>query len=160
MTLQVIVTKQLKTIALERSTIEFHQSKDCLKAAKSVLSVATGYVKVSPREQTIVDLVKFYKVSGYLSNVALVIKTLALETDREKFSEIVKNESNEAALQRLGYLLDFMQLPDLATIVEQSLHHRSIEYVLLRPDHHFYTTGCAVDPLKYKLHICGSATII
>ena len=136
MTLQVIVNKQLKTIVLERSTIEFHQSKDCLIAAKSVLSVATGYVKVSPREQTIVDLIKFYKVSGYLSNVALVIKTLALEADSDRFRVVVKKESNKAALQRLGYLLDFMQLSDLAGIVEQSLHHRSIEYVLLRPDHH------------------------
>ncbi len=136
MTMQVIVSEQLRPISLERSTIEFHKSKDCSNAAKSVLSLHTGYVKISPREQIIVDLIKFYKVSGYLSNVASIIRTLSIEAHRERFSIIIKKESNEAALQRLGYLLDFMKIADLAGIVEPVLHNRSTEYVLLRPDYY------------------------
>ena len=136
MTLQVITDKMMKSIKLERSSIEFHVSKHCSLAAKSSMKVATGYVNISTKEQTIIDLVKFYKVAGYLSNVALVIKILAEECDFVLFDQVIKNESNESALQRLGYVLERVSLNGLAQIVENNLIERKMEYVLLRPDHY------------------------
>ncbi|MBA3954912.1 hypothetical protein H0X48_06340 [Candidatus Dependentiae bacterium] len=136
MVLQVITDKMMKSITLERSSIEFHVSKHCSLAAKTSMKVATGYVNVSTKEQTIVDLVKFYKVAGYLSNAAVVIKVLAEECDFVLFDQIIKIESNESALQRLGYILEIMALHGLAQIIENRLLERKIEYVSLRPDYH------------------------
>ncbi len=136
MSLQVVTNVPMKAIVLERSSIEFHVSKNCTLAAKTSMNVATGYVNVSTREQTIVDLVKFYKVAGYLSNATLVIKVLAQECDIDFFDQVIKNESNESALQRLGYVLEYMGLHKLAQVVENNLLQRKIEYVPLRPDYH------------------------
>lgn len=136
MKLQVITNKHIRTINLERSSVEFHVSKHCARASKTTMNVATGYVNVSTKEQTIVDLVKFYKVAGYLSNSAMVIRILAGECDYDLFDLVIKNESNESALQRLGYILEYMSLHKLAQIVEDNLSERKIEYVLLRPDHY------------------------
>lgn len=136
MKLQVITNKQIKDIDLERSSIEFYMSKHSAVAAKTTMKVATGYVNVSTKEQTIVDLVKFYKVSGYLSNVALVIKVLAAECNTDLFAQVIKNEPNKTILQRLGYILEYMSLHKLARVVENSLSERKIEYILLRPDYY------------------------
>lgn len=136
MVLQIIVSKQVKAISLKRSAIEFHQSKDCASAQKSLIKVQTGYAKISTSEQTMVDLVKFYKISGYLSNVALVIKSLAEQYSKELFLAVVEHEHSEPTLQRLGYIFEYLQLAELADIVEQTLIKRKTEYVLLRPDHY------------------------
>ena len=58
MVFQVIASKKIKTISLERTTIEFHQSKECASAQKSTRTVSTGYVKVSTREQTMLYLAR------------------------------------------------------------------------------------------------------
>lgn len=136
MVLQVIVNKQLKPISLERSAIEFHKSKQLKIAQTTVFKVDTGYPKVSTREQTLIDLVKFYKAAGYLSNVALVIKSLAEECVREHFILAVMHEQNQSVLQRLGYILEFTGFAELANIVEHHLATLPIQYVYLRPDYH------------------------
>ena len=133
---QVITDKTTKDIDLERTKIKFHTFKYCYLSTKTVLTVPTGYVKVSKREQTIVDLVRFYNVSGYLSNVALVIKSLAEESDPEVLSHVIANEKTKAVLQRLGYIFEITNFTELAKIVEVELSKRKIEYVLLRPDFH------------------------
>lgn len=134
MVFQVITPKATKNIALPRVTIEFHISKYSDSALKTTITTPTGYAKVSKREQTVVDLVRFYKVSGYLSNVALIIQNLALECDPTIFAQVIARESNNAALQRLGYILEFTGHPRLADIVETELSKRTIEYIALRPD--------------------------
>lgn len=136
MIFQVITTKPTKSIDLERATIEFHKFKYCDLAMKSTITTPTGYAKISNREQTIIDLVRFYKVSGYLSNVSLVIQSLAAECDLSNFAHAVRNEKNKSALQRLGYILELMQFGKLAQVVENELLRRTIEYVFLRPDFH------------------------
>ncbi len=136
MVFQVITEKMVKNMTLGRSEIEFHRFKDCLISSKAQLTVPTGYVNISTKEQTMVDLVRFYKASGYLSNVALVIKSLSLECDSLLLAEVIKHEKNKTVLQRLGYILEFVEQPDLAKILGKELSVRKIEYISLRPDHH------------------------
>lgn len=70
MALQVITSKQLRPINQPRGSIEFHVRKDIAMASITQITVPTGWAAISTKEQTLVDLVKFYKLSGYLSNVA------------------------------------------------------------------------------------------
>jgi predicted transcriptional regulator of viral defense system len=134
MTFQVITDKITKKIPLGRSEIEFYSFKGCLSSTKTQLTVPTGYANISTKEQTMVDLVRFYKVSGFLSNVALVIKSLAQESDPLLLADVIKHEKNEAVLQRFGYILEFIKQVALADIIEKELSARKIEYVHLRPD--------------------------
>ncbi len=134
MNLQVLTDKRTADIILERSAIQFHENKRCLLASTTEMVVATGYVRVSTKEQTIVDLVKFYKSSGYLSNVAIVIRELAPECDGGLLSIVLKNEIHAPVLQRLGYIVDTVGFPILAEVIENELDKRILRYVRLYPD--------------------------
>lgn len=134
MVFQVITDKTTKKIELGRSEIEFYSFKECASCAKVQLTVPTGYVNISTKEQTIVDLVRFYKVSGYLSNVALVIKSLSQECDPLLLAAVIKQEKNKTVLQRLGYILEFIGQAGLAMVIEKKLSKRKTEYIPLRPD--------------------------
>ncbi len=139
MVLQVITHKKIKPINLVQTRIEFHTYKYCDEASTTMKTTPTGYIRVSKIEQTMVDLVRFYKASGYLSNVALVIKTLAEEADPLALTFIVGREKTNPVLQRLGYIFEIAKLSQLARLVENELTKRKIEYILLKPDFHIKT---------------------
>lgn len=134
MTLQVITDALTKPIHLERGSIEFHVYKYCSSAQLTTISTPSGYVKISTPAQTMVDLIRFYTVSGYLSNVASVIKNLAEECDAAALGIVSSREKTKPILQRLGYILEIVQAPALAQVVEHELTKRKLEYVPLRPD--------------------------
>lgn len=136
MTFQVVVDTQMRNIELERGDIEFHYYKYCERAAKEQITVPTGYAKIATREQTIVDLVRFHPVCGYLTNVAMVIGDLAEECHPEALASVIQSESMETVLQRLGYILEFLEYPDLADKVELELAKRCARFTVLRPDFH------------------------
>lgn len=136
MTFQVITNKQMRPIKLERGGIEFHCYKDCTQGAFEQITVPTGYAKISTKEQTMIDLVRFHTVCGYLSNVAAIVKDLGTQCKPEILSMIVKSEKMETVLQRLGYILELVDFPDLSTVVEDELKQRRMHDTLLRPDFH------------------------
>lgn len=145
MSFHVITKERFRNIVLDRGLIEFHTYKNCSQAIKIVHTVQTGYVQISSREQTMLDLIRFYQASGYLSNVALVIKTLAEECDQKALALSIKNEKETPIVQRLGYILKFTGFSHLASIVADELEKRKLRYVLLRPEFH-RTTGKKLDP--------------
>lgn len=134
MTFQVVTDKQMRPIDLGRGDIEFHFSKNCHVAAKEQLTVPTGYANISTREQTMVDLVRYHPVCGYLANVAEVVRDLAEECQPDALAEVIEQESMEPVLQRLGYLLELFGYQDLAFVIEQELAKRSSRYTVLRTD--------------------------
>lgn len=136
MVFQVITTRIMKKIKLERGSVEFHVYSGCKTALKNSVPVQTGYVQVSSKEQTMIDLMRFYKASGYLDNVALVIKDLAKECDPHELTKVIKKEKETPLLQRLGYILRFTGFSDLANIVAKVLKKRKLRYVLLKPEFH------------------------
>jgi predicted transcriptional regulator of viral defense system len=136
MTFQVIVNKVTRRITLPRGTIEFHVKHNCQQSEIDSISTPTGYAHISTREQTMVDLVGYYAVSGGLSNVALVIQDLGAECDIKALECVVSKEENTAILQRLGYLLQLTHHPLLACAVERELAQRHCFFIPLRPDVH------------------------
>lgn len=136
MVFQIITSKAMRPIKLARGKIEFHLSKYCADAKTNLIAVPTGYAKISTREQTMIDLVRFYTASGYLSNVALVIKSLAERISMAKLKVTIAQEKATSVLQRLGYVLELLNLENLALIVENEINKRKTKYVLLRHDHY------------------------
>ena len=136
MTFQVIINKRIRNINLQRGSIGFHTYQGSKNAIKDTITVPTGYVQISSREQTMLDLVRFYQASGYLSNVAHVIKSLAEACDSSALEKAAKNEKATPVLQRLGYILEYTGFLKLSEVVAQELQKRVIKYVLLKPDFH------------------------
>ena len=136
MIFQVIVDKTVRKIKLPRGTIEFHVKGNFDDSKIDRISAPTGYVNISSKEQTMIDLVRYYEVSGGMSNVALIIKDLAFECSPEGLEKSLKEEVKNASLQRLGYLLSFTNHPKLALVVEKELSKRKLFYVFLRPDYY------------------------
>lgn len=139
MVFQVVTNKRMKIIKLKRGNIDFHYYKEFSLAIKEDTPFPTGYAKISSKEQTLVDLVRFYKVCGYMSNVAHIIQDLGESCKTEALSKVVKLEKMNSVLQRLGYILEFGGHPELAAVVEQELNTRKIFETQLRPDHHIKT---------------------
>ena len=99
---QVITNKQTKPIVLERGVIEFHVYKYCEQSFKTQLTVPTGYVNIATKEQTLVDLIRFYAASGYLSNVALVIHSLAEECDPLLLARVLGSRKSYRHFTKIG----------------------------------------------------------
>lgn len=156
MSFQVVTTKQIRDITLSRSKIEFHCSKSCASALKSQITVPTGYFSISSKEQTLVDLLRFYEASGYMSNVATVIKDLAPECSEVALTQVVANESTNSVLQRLGYILELTGFSNLAFIIGTELARRTMQCIELRPDFH---EKSGEKDLRWKLIINDSLEI-
>lgn len=144
MRFQVITTKAIRPIKLNGMIIEFHTNKYCELAGIIAIPVPTGYVKISNKAQTMLDLVQFYQAVGYLDNVGSIVKALANEPTIKTFAEeedlanelkkVIKNEHTNSVLQRLGYLFKFLRLNEFAQMIEDKLSKRRIEYILLKPE--------------------------
>jgi len=137
MAFQVIANKKRRAIKLARGNIEFHLSKEFALATKERTASPAGYANISSKEQTIIDLVSFYKVSGFLSNVTTVIKELVDECNKKTFKLVTKSKQNNSVLQRLGYILELINKEDYAAIIEEELSQRKTQFVCLRPDFNY-----------------------
>jgi predicted transcriptional regulator of viral defense system len=136
MTFQVITDKQMRPIELERGGIEFHCYKDSSLASKEQIAIPTGYAKISTKEQTLIDLIRFHTVCGYLSNVAIVIRELSENCKPEVLTQVIELEKMKSVLQRLGYILELVGFSNLAMTVQHELARRKVYETLLRPDFH------------------------
>jgi predicted transcriptional regulator of viral defense system len=156
MSFQVITNKTTRPIHLARISIEFHTFKYCLLAQKATISTPTGYAKISTKEQTMLDLIRFYEAAGYLSNVALVIKSLAAECNYERFIVALAHEKTKTVLQRLGYILETTNFIEPAQLVEKELSNRKTEYAFLRPD---FENKAGKKNIRWKLILNDSLEI-
>lgn len=134
MSFQVITNKTRRPIKLSRGVIEFHMFKDCESIRKEQISSNAGYAQISSKEQTMLDLIRFYQSSGYLSNVALVIQDLGENCNETKFVEAIRNEKNNSVLQRLGFICHLTGLTNFANHVLVEIKSRNTQLVVLRPD--------------------------
>jgi predicted transcriptional regulator of viral defense system len=100
--------KIIKDIVFERGRVEFITRKD-MKHEGWIQNASTlmGYFKVSSPELTAIDLIRFPKKSGHLSNVATVLEELVEKWDGRTMASLCMDRSVPTiSLQRLGYILD------------------------------------------------------
>lgn len=86
-----------------------------------------GYVNVSSPELTAFDLCYYGKHAGGINQVATVLQELAEELKAEKLLEVAKRYGNIKAVQRAGYLLEFLGYAELVAplkewMVQQKYH--------------------------------------
>lgn len=123
---QVMADGVERGIEVGRVRIDFHVSKRTAAAATQTLQTDTGTLVVSTPETTAVDLVRFPAASGYWSNVATVLSELAEKLD-PKLLAAAAGDAPQSDVQRLGWLLDRVEQPELAEPLLAMLAGRRVQ---------------------------------
>ncbi|HWD86786.1 MAG TPA: type IV toxin-antitoxin system AbiEi family antitoxin [Mucilaginibacter sp.] len=103
-----VVTEKpaLRNIRNKKLKINFFVKKDWRQDDLEKKKTDAGYINISSPEFTALDLL-FYIESVSISQTLGVLKELASEMQNEKLTEIAKSFPQTAAIQRLGYLLEY-----------------------------------------------------
>lgn len=104
---QIMVNRQRRAILVKGLRLRFFY-KRCLDASSGIVSLKTetGSIDVSGPELTAMDLVRYQKSIGGLSQVASVLAELAEKVKPAALRDVILREKSMAFCQRLGYLLD------------------------------------------------------
>lgn len=130
---QVIGTKPLRSSLIGRARIRFFVKKNAEKTAIQTLKTTTGYMQVSTPEATALDLVSYLRESGGLDHVATVLAELREAMKPDKMRHALESHENLVAVQRLGYLLEFLGSPDLAKPLHAWLQNKTFYWTKLAP---------------------------
>lgn len=135
MQFQVVTDKARRDILLGTSSIVFFSIQNFSHRLKEqITSSSSGYANISTKPQTMLDMLRFYKASGYLSNVASVTSALSEDMNNKDFIQCLKSEQNNSILQRLGYILALLGKNHLAQLVKKEVDTRTVQYIPLNPD--------------------------
>ncbi len=129
---EVIVQKQLPSKVIGSSRFRFFYSKQTHLTPKQKWSVPTGYVWVSSPSATVLELISYMPKIGGPSLIATVLSELC---DCIKIGEISsaaeKMKIKFPLLQRLGVILDILDLKEFAKEVFEIISTRKIRPVSL-----------------------------
>ena len=103
-----------------------------------------GYVNASSPELTAFDLCYYSKHAGGINQVATVLQELVEELDGRELIDTAKRYSNMMAVQRTGYLLEFLGNQELVNPLKGWLKNQKYHAALLdvsNKDHSSKITG-------------------
>jgi len=134
MAYQIITDKVVYPVTLGVGRLQFITKKDTFpeKAIERVTGEG-GYFLVSSPELTAIDLLRFPKVSGHLSNIATVLDDLVEKWDGRKMISLCHDSKvPTVTLQRLGFILDkILNYHEEAEYVLKALVKRKISKAIL-----------------------------
>lgn len=135
MVFQVITTKQMRPIEVGQLRIEFSYKKTIQTHFYRSIKTATGYMNVSTPEMTAFDLVRYMRVAGHIHHVATVLCELVAELTPQQLALLVEQGDVPVIdAQRLGYLLDVLDLSIDLQPLEQALKSKTLNQRLLVTD--------------------------
>ncbi len=98
--------------------------------------VSSGYLKVATPELIAIDLLKFPKHAGGMNNIATVLSELIESINVHKLIELAENLDERNQLQRLGYIIETMDVMDddiKRTIIEVLTEYVSSHVISYTP---------------------------
>jgi predicted transcriptional regulator of viral defense system len=131
---QVVTDMALRPAVAGRTRLRFMYKKRLAQIPTVNLKTETGSMVVSTPEATAVDLVRYPHAAGGIGNVVTVLSELAERLDPERLVQAVAAESDLAAAQRLGFLLDHAGGADKTGPLAEWIGQRQPRAVPLRPD--------------------------
>lgn len=132
MAFQVVTSNQMRPIQVSNLKIEFLYKKVIRAHFYQAVKTVTGSMHVATPEMTAFDLVRYMNAAGQVNHVATVLSELVEKLNAEKLAELLKNEDVEVtSAQRLGYLLEVLQLPIDLLPLENQLKKQKISRRLL-----------------------------
>lgn len=129
--LQIVTKKSYRSIVCGRSRVRFFLKRALSTTPTIKRKTRTGYMQVSTPEATALDLIRYSFSLGGLSSAAVVISELA---EILKPRELVKTAKafELPVVQRLGFVLDKLNKPDLSKPLSKWLHTQNPRLILLR----------------------------
>jgi len=92
--------------------IDYIYKKSLLDLPTQNFTVSTGYLKVATCELVALDLLQYPNHGGGLNHIATVFSELIEILDPIKLIALAKNTHTEYQLQRIGYILDHIDVMD------------------------------------------------
>lgn len=132
MVFQVVTDRPTRPIRVGRVRIMFVSSVRVRETPVLEVQTETGTMRVSTPEATALDLVRYVAEAGHLNNVATVLAELSESMDPERLEELARS-ARAPDVQRLGYLLDRVQLFEHANRLAGALATRTHRRVALDP---------------------------
>lgn len=106
--------------------IDYIYKKFVLELPIQSFTVSTGYLRVATPELLALDLLAYPNHAGGLNHIATVFSELAWNLDPIKLIELAKVANTVYQLQRIGYILDHIDVMDdenVQIIINALAHH-------------------------------------
>jgi predicted transcriptional regulator of viral defense system len=140
----------IRNVKKEKLSIHFSEKKNFPEYGVEEKKTDTGYLKISGRELTFLDLIYFEKRMGGLSRIITVLIELAEEMKAGLFRKALKNYFPITVYQRAGFILEHViQENELANAVKEHLSNREFRNTLLNPS----GKGVGMIDQKWKVQI-------
>jgi len=110
---QVISDKRIKhPLAFGDVEIDFIYKKSVSELPTQDFTVSTGYLKTATPELVALDLLNYPNHAGGLNHIATVLSELIENIDAIKLIKLANDTKAEYQLQRIGYILDNIEIMD------------------------------------------------
>ena len=122
----------IRNVKKDKLIINFSEKKNFPKYGIEEKKTDTGFIQISGRELTFLDLIYYEKSLGGISRVLTILIELAEDIKKSKFRKALKNQFPLTVLQRGGYLLEYLvQDYELADVIKENLAGKDIRTTLL-----------------------------
>lgn len=129
----VVAAVPMRPVRVGRVSIVFVKKERIEGWPVQRVNTSTGTMAISTPEATALDLVRYVAVAGHLSNVATVLSELGEQIDPDKLVAVALETGVEiSVVQRLGYLLDLVEVGEVAAPLAAWVRRRSPRLVSLR----------------------------
>lgn len=112
---QVIVPQPLRAIRTRNISLRFFTKANMRSSPVVAVKTSTGYIHVSDPAVTALDLVAYSGRVGGLDRVLTILQELSEKLTPEMLLKAARNEARLSVVQRLGWLLERADRPDLTS---------------------------------------------
>jgi predicted transcriptional regulator of viral defense system len=118
---QVVAPHPLQAFELGRVRVEFIAKRHADRALLAVLPGLSAPMNVSTPAATVLDLVAFNRRVGGMARVLEITAGLKPKLTPHDLREALQGEVSAPVMQRTGHLLELLECPLLASVVERAL---------------------------------------
>lgn len=134
MTFQVICDQHIPNIILGNLSISFHARKEIKSDFYKAIKTETGTMNAAIPTIAICDCLRYMEAAAHINNIATVLLEIQDQIDINKLVEYAEEGYLELInVQRLGYLIEYLQLSLPTEALYQWLQTKNTQYRLLIP---------------------------
>ncbi|MBU2651401.1 MAG: type IV toxin-antitoxin system AbiEi family antitoxin [Bacteroidetes bacterium] len=124
----------IRNVKKDNLIINFSEKKNFPESGIEDKKTDTGFLKVSGKELTFLDLIYYEKLLGGLNRIISILIELSEEMKVGLFRKAIKNKFPNSVYQRAGYILEnAIYANEFAEIVKEHLTNKKFRNVLLNP---------------------------
>lgn len=131
---QVVLDRQWKPIRSGRSRIAFYYRRDldAVETGVEPRKTESGMMRISSRDLTALDLIRYPKASGGLDHAATVLRELGPDLDPQRLTDLAP-AFERSIIQRLGHILSEFGFDEPSAALHQHLATGPMPWVELDP---------------------------